>query len=126
MQEKQKKTAYIVLAAVLVIGAIIPVIAVSYRVSCPASNLIITEISVDLDEPSITIKGSSLSSGLSYRGFSYKFIDDTLILEIHYGLIFSNYRDGNFDILINDQEVSGVTTIMVHANGAFTQVFPKM
>ena len=126
MQEKQKKTVYIVLAAVLVFGAAISVAAMSYRVSCSASNLIFTEISIDKEKPSITIKGSSLSSGLSYRSFSYKLVDDTLILEIYYGLVFSNYRDGSFDIVINDQEVSRVTTILVHANGIYTQVFPNM
>lgn len=77
----------------------------------PLSEIIIREVS--LSEQKFTLSGSFVSSGKSFRNYTYTIDGDSLYIVINGGLVTKKYPFGDFSIKIEDENLKNVSKVFL-------------
>lgn len=80
------------------------------------SEIIIRDVS--LSEQKFTLSGSFVSSGKSFRNYTYTIDGDSLYIVINGGLVIKKYPLGDFSINIEDENLKNVSKVFLkHGKG---------
>ena len=92
--------------------------------SLSSNQLAIEHISLSNDR--LMINGTILSSGTSYRHYSYDRMDNKIQITIFGGLVTKKHSNGDFDITIKDDEFQGVDTFYLkHEDDELIRIYPE-
>lgn len=75
------------------------------------SEIIIRDVS--LSEQKFTLSGSFVSSGKSFRNYTYTIDGDSLYIVINGGLVTKEYPSGDFSIKIEDEKLKNVSKVFL-------------
>lgn len=75
------------------------------------SEIIIRDVS--LSEQKFTLSGSFVSSGKSFRNYTYTIDGDSLYIVINGGLVTKKYSSGDFSIKIDDVNLKNVSKVFL-------------
>lgn len=90
--------------------------------SVSGSEVAFTDIR--LENNTLTIHGSLLSSAKSYRKYTYTIEEDTLYLTVSAGMVNRKYPYGNFTIEIHDPTLQNVSTIRLKSDNETKRIYP--
>ena len=114
----------IFIISIIAIGITASTIAALYRTSTHTDELILNDVLLSRGESSFSLDGSIISSGRSYRGFSYVIQNNKLLLTIYSGLVVPTRSNGCFSVLIVDGQLSTIQNIYIKHGEELTQIFP--
>lgn len=81
------------------------------QLSVSMSEIIIRDIS--LSEQSFTLTGDFISSGKSFRNYTYTVDEHNLYITIKGGLVTKKYPSGHFSIIIEDENLQNATKVFL-------------
>lgn len=115
----------IILTVIVVLGVSFVMFFSLNKSSTPISEIAFNEISITQNEGVVIIAGTLMSSGKSYRDFTYSIQDDTLMVTINSGIVSKKHMDGSFYIKIEDVRISNVQEIYLHDGKDTSLIYPK-
>lgn len=89
----------------------------------PLSEIIIRDVS--LSEQKFTLSGSFVSSGKSFRNYTYTIDGDSLYIVINGGLVTKEYPSGDFSIKIEDENLKNVSKVFLKHGEVNDQIIIK-
>lgn len=89
----------------------------------PLSEIIIRDVS--LSEQKFTLSGSFVSSGKSFRKYTYTIDGDSLYIVINGGLVTKEYPSGDFSIKIEDENLKNVSKVFLKHRKVNDQIIIK-
>lgn len=89
----------------------------------PLSEIIIRDAS--LSEQKFTLSGSFVSSGKSFRNYTYTIDGDSLYIVINGGLVTKEYPSGDFSIKIEDENLKNVSKVFLKHGEVKDQIIIK-
>lgn len=89
----------------------------------PLSEIIIRDVS--LSEQKFTLSGSFVSSGKSFRNYTYTIDGDSLYIVINGGLVTKEYSSGDFSIKIEDVNLKNVSKVFLKHGKVNDQIIIK-
>lgn len=120
-----KKKTISVLAIFLVVGSVITFLFVR---GDHISSLSINELSINnvsLSNNELALSGSLLSSGKSYRSYSYDISGSDIYITINGGIVTKKYPYGDFDFTIKDNNLQKVDIVYLKHKNKLTQIYPR-
>ena len=113
------------LFAIIVIGVGMAIFFALWKSSTSINELAFNEISIVDTEDKLVLNGILLSSGKSYRGYTYRIQNDNLYITINSGIVCRNYQDGHFEITIEDPNISSIQQVYLQDGNDSSLIFPR-
>jgi len=119
----KKKILTGIVIAVIMFGVLAIMFTLFRGASTHRSELFFSEIKLQENDSRVVLVGELISSGKSYRGFSYRVENSTLIITIKSGLVNPVHPHGSFSIEIVDNQISGVRSIAIESGIEIESIF---